>query len=300
MVATFDEGIAPSGRRVRRARREGTHGRAAVRHVARAGVHGHRDHRRVHARAGISPSRPASRATSTPSSRRSCSKAPRCSSSPRSVARTRSRRSVPSNRRPPTRPQPTSSPRSSVAPASWQEFADGRRHRDLAVRGVGLGALGDAFVLVQIVRHRARTSAARPAGDGSAIQLMRSTAAPLEKWKFATRSTTRPSCGGGQVARAQTQAARAGSPRRSPTRRRRAGRARAPARRAAARVRGPSVRAASPVSSRSSHDAKPGIGDSVTNRRSCGRSSRNASTTCLISAVPRFTPARPGWQFEIE
>ena len=39
----------------------------------------------------------------------------------------------------------------------------------------------------------------------------------------------------------------------------------------------------------------PGSGDSVANVRTSSTSRRSSSTTCLMSSLPRCTPASPGW-----
>ena len=43
-----------------------------------------------------------------------------------------------------------------------------------------------------------------------------------------------------------------------------------------------------------------GTGESVANCRNPGRSRCSATTTCLISALPKLMPRSPGWVLEIE
>ena len=51
---------------------------------------------------------------------------------------------------------------------------------------------------------------------------------------------------------------------------------------------------------RSSQAAKPGTGERVTKVRTSGSSAFSSSTTCLMRKLPKETPARPRWVFEIE
>ena len=51
---------------------------------------------------------------------------------------------------------------------------------------------------------------------------------------------------------------------------------------------------------RSSQRRKPGTGERVAKRLSCGSSPFSSSTTCLMRKLPKEMPRSPSWQFEIE
>ena len=137
-----------------------------------------------------------------------------------------------------------------------------------------------------------------PFSVASASQLIRSSRAPLPRWKRATESAGMPRR---FLARRKYQAAarssgsrngsRASASCHQPCRSRPA---------SAARSSAESAIEFSDLRSRSSQCAKSGAGDSVTKICIFGLSRQISCTTCLIRKLPNETPARPRWQFEIE
>ena len=120
VVAAYDDGARRRDRRVRRARRDGEDGRAALRDPARRGVRRHRVHRSVHPRVGPGAGhgtghRPRARVRPPAAGQRTEHAA-------RRGARRRGRRAVRRQASGPrrTRATPTSWPRSSAVASEWR------------------------------------------------------------------------------------------------------------------------------------------------------------------------------------
>ena len=70
--------------------------------------------------------------------------------------------------------------------------------------------------------------------------------------------------------------------------------------RIASRCAGVRSDASSRPASATAQARRPGTGESVTKVLRPWNSARSSSTTCLMRKLPKETPRRPFWQFEIE